>query len=96
MSYGSPRPSSFDKEPRSGRRRSRPNLFDVVRVRRPVPEYGIKAGDQGTVVEVFTNPEGYLVDFSYEPGYDDHKLPVYSLTADQLEVVRQASPPAST
>jgi hypothetical protein len=59
-----------------------------VRVRRPVPEHGLEAGDEGTVVEVFAEPEGYLVDFSYEPGFDRDPLPVYSLTADQIEVVR--------
>jgi hypothetical protein len=64
-------------------------------VRRPVPEHGLEAGDEGTVVEVFAEPEGYLVDFSYEPGFDGDPLPVYSLTADQIEVVhrRRGRPP---
>ena len=89
MSRGSPRPS-FPEGTRPGRRqRDVPGLFDVVCVRRPVPEHGIKAGDEGTVVEICASPAGYLVDFSYEPGYDAHELPVYGLTADQLEVVHR-------
>jgi hypothetical protein len=59
----------------------------VVRVRESLPELGIRRGDEGTVVEVIQEPEGYLVDFSYEPGYEGHALPVYGLTAEQLEVV---------
>lgn len=92
MSRGSPQPSSPERPAPSDRRSEAPALLDIVRVRRPVPEYGIEAGDEGTVVEVFAEPEGYLVDFSYEPGFDDHKLPVYGLTADQLEVVRGRPP----
>jgi Domain of unknown function (DUF4926) len=88
MSQGSPRPSSPEREvlPAS----SPPRIFDVVRVRRPVPEHGIRVGDEGTVVEVLTQPPGYLVDFSYEPGFDAHELPVYGLDGEQLEVVRRA------
>ena len=72
-----------------------PSLFDVVRVRRPVAEYGISAGDQGTVVEIRTDLAGYLVDFSDEAGYDTHELPVYGLTAEQIELVRPAPPSGS-
>lgn len=92
MSHGSPQPSSPDRGRSSRHKRELPGLFDVVRVRRPVPEYGISAGDEGTVVEICTNPAGYLVDFSYEAGYDTHELPVYGLTAEQIEVVRHAPP----
>lgn len=89
MSHGSPQPLSSENGRPSRQRRDVPGLFDVVRVRRPVPEHGIKAGDEGTVVEVYADPAGYLVDFSYEPGYDAHELPVYGLTAEQLEVVHR-------
>ena len=87
MSRGSPRPSSPEPGAPARQRPCTPAPYDVVRVRRPVPEYGLEAGDEGTVVEVFAEPEGFLVDFSYEPGFDDHELPVYSLTADQIEIV---------
>ena len=92
MPHGSPQRSSADRRS-SCHGRELPGLFDVVCVRRPVAEYGISAGDQGTVVEIRADPAGYLVDFSDEPGYDTHELPVYGLTAEQIEVVRHA--PAS-
>jgi hypothetical protein len=69
------------------RRSANPAPYDVVRLREPVPEHGLESGDEGTVVEVFAEPEGFLVDFSCEPGFDGDPLPVYSLTADQIEVV---------
>jgi hypothetical protein len=90
MSRGSPRPSSPERQGSSRRQGATTfSLLDVVRVRQPVPEHGIRAGDEGTIVEIRTEPEGYLVDFSYEPGFDGHTLPVYSLTSNQLEVVRR-------
>lgn len=91
MSHGSPQPSSAETARPFRRQRDVPGLFDLVRVRSAVPEHGIKAGDQGTVVELFTGPEGYLVDFSDEPGYGEHELPVYVLTGEWLEVVQAAS-----
>ena len=89
MSRGSPRPSSPELSTPAGQRSGTPAPYDVVRVRRPLPEHGLEAGAEGTVVEVFAEPEGYLVDFSYEPGFDDDPLPVYSLTADQIEIVHR-------
>ena len=83
MSPDSPRrSSSATASPPHG-----PVLFDVVRVRQPVPELSIRSGDEGTVVEVLEDPDGYLVYFSYEAGYASHALPVYGLIADQVEVV---------
>ena len=95
MSHGAPQLSSADHGRSSRPARNLPGLFDVVRARRPVPEYGISAGDEGTVVEIRTDPAGYLVDFSDEPGYDTHKLTVYCLTAEQIEVVRHAQAPGT-
>ena len=89
MSRGSPRPSSPELSTPAGQRSGTPAPYDVVRVRRPVPEHGLEAGAEGTVVEVFAEPEGYLVDFSYEPGFESDALPVYSLTGDQIEIVRR-------
>lgn len=90
MSRGSPRPSSSERKKVSQSAPAcLPGLLDVVRVRRSVPEHGIKAGDEGTAVEILARPPGHLVDFSYEPGFDTHELPVYGLTADQIEVVRR-------
>ena len=90
MSQSSPQPSSPDRGRSSRPKRELPGLFDVVRVRHPIPEYGINAGNEGTVVEICASPPDYLVDFSYEAGYDTHELPVYGLTAGQIEVVRHA------
>lgn len=95
MSHGSPQRSFADHGRSSRHGRELPGLFDVVHVRRPVAEYGISAGDQGTVVEIRADPTGYLVDFSDEPGYDTHDLPVYRLTAEQIEVVCHAPPSGS-
>lgn len=100
MSRGSPRRSSPEGGGRPRRALRRPQLFDVVRVRQALPELGIRRGDEGTIVEVLKVPEGYLVDFSYEPGYEAHALPVYGLTAEQIEVVQRhhatAAPPKAT
>ena len=40
-------------------------LFDVVRVRRAVPEHRLAGGEEGTIVEILDQPErAYLIDFS--------------------------------
>lgn len=67
-------------------------MFAVVRVLRAVPEYGLKGGEEGTIVDVLDDPErAYLVDFSggsadpSEPG-----VPVFALGADLIGPVRRA------
>jgi hypothetical protein len=88
MSRGSPQPSSS----RTPTKRAADvfALFDVVRVRYPVPECGLEGGEEGTIVEILDHPSrAYLVDFSggsADPASTD--LPVFPLTADQIAVVR--------
>lgn len=43
--------------------------LDVVELLEDLPEYGIKRGERGAVVEVFDKPEeGYMVEFVDESG----------------------------
>lgn len=61
-----------------------PQLFDIVRLTSPAPEFGVAAGETGTIVEVFASPrEAYEVEFS-----DDHgeTIAMFSLTASDFEV----------
>jgi tetratricopeptide (TPR) repeat protein len=39
------------------------NLLDVVEMLEELPEYGISKGERGTVVEVFEQPEAYMLEF---------------------------------
>lgn len=50
-------------------RNRKANLFDVVEVAEDLPEYGVKRGEQGVVVEVFDDPEeGYILEFGDPSG----------------------------
>lgn len=45
------------------------NLLDNVELVEDLPEYGVKRGDQGVVVEVFDEPdEGYILEFADPSG----------------------------
>jgi hypothetical protein len=45
------------------------NLLDVVELLEDLPEYSVKRGEKGTVVEVFDQPEeAYMVEFVDESG----------------------------
>jgi hypothetical protein len=45
------------------------HLLDVVELLEDLPEYGVKRGERGAVVEVFDNPEeAYMVEFVDETG----------------------------
>ncbi len=87
MSPGSPRRSS-SAAPRR-RNIERFALFDVVRVRRAVPEHRLAGGEEGTIVEILDRPErAYLIDFSGATADPtDPDLPVIALTADQFTLV---------
>jgi hypothetical protein len=44
-------------------------LFDVVALARDLPEHGLKAGAEGTVIEVYEQPEpAYEVEFADDDG----------------------------
>ncbi|HYE73476.1 MAG TPA: DUF4926 domain-containing protein [Blastocatellia bacterium] len=40
-----------------------PKLYDVVILLTDLPEQGLRQGDQGTVVDAFDQPFGYIVEF---------------------------------
>jgi hypothetical protein len=45
------------------------NLLDIVELVEGLPEYGIKRGEQGVVVEVFDEPEeAYILEFVDQSG----------------------------
>lgn len=45
------------------------NTLDVVELLEDLPEYGVKRGEKGTVVEVFDEPEeAYMIEFGDESG----------------------------
>lgn len=84
MSQGSPRRTSCAAS--AGQGAEPLALFQVVRVLRAVPEYGLAGGEEGTVVEILDDPDrAYLVDFSGGSGDRwESGLPVYPLTADLI------------
>lgn len=91
MSHGSPQPSSsrapIERAPEAF------GLLDVVRVREPLPKWGLAGGEEGTIVEIVDHPSrAYLVDFSggsADPA--ESGVPVFFLTADQIVLVWKAS-----
>ena len=91
MSHGSPQPSS-SRAP-TKRTAEAFGLLDVVRVRHPLPDFGLAGGEEGTIVDVLDQPgRAYLVDFSggsADPG--ETAVPVFPLTADQIALVWKAS-----
>ena len=50
----------------------RVNLLDVVALLQDLPEYGLKRGEVGTVVEIFdatsSRPQAFLIEFSDRNG----------------------------
>jgi Flp pilus assembly protein TadD len=58
------------------------NLFDVVELAEDLPEYGVKRGECGTVVEVLDDPsEAYILEFAN--GSDSPRL-AYWVRPDQI------------
>ena len=64
------------------------NLLDIVEVVEDLPEYGVKRGEQGVVVEVLDNPEeGYILEFG-DPSGTSSKL-AYWVKPEQIKRVTQ-------
>jgi len=62
------------------------NLLDIVEVVEDLPEYGVKRGEQGVVVEVFDEPEeGYILEF-VDPSGTSSRL-AYWVKAGQIKRV---------
>ena len=87
MSRGSPQHTSCGAP--AGRGAEPLGELDVVRVRRAIPEHGLEGGEEGTIVEILDRPDSaYLVDFSGGSGDpSEADVPVYALSADQIELV---------
>lgn len=63
----------------------KPELYDTVRLKVDLPEWGLSAGEIGAIVLVFDTPqEAYEVEFTDEEG---RTRVTCALTADQFEIV---------
>ena len=63
------------------------HLLDVVELTEDLPEYAVRRGERGTVVEVFDNPEeAYIVEFVDKSGYSS-KL-AYWVRPHQITLVK--------
>jgi tetratricopeptide (TPR) repeat protein len=67
-------------------RTSKANLLDNVELVEDLPEYGVKRGEQGVVVEVFDEPDkGYILEFG-DPSGTSSRL-AYWVKPDQIKRV---------
>lgn len=60
--------------------------LDQIVLKEDLPEYGLQAGDLGTVVLVHQNGKGYEVEFV---ALDGESLAVISLFANQVRPIRE-------
>lgn len=62
--------------------------LDIVVLTEDLPEYGLKRGEKGTVVEVFDDPEeAYMLEFVDESGASS-KIADW-VKPDQIKLVKQ-------
>jgi hypothetical protein len=58
--------------------------LDIVELTEDLPEFGLRRGEQGTVLEVFETPEeAYLLEFIYDSGASS-KL-AYGVKPEQIK-----------
>lgn len=63
------------------------HLLDVVEVTEDLPEYAVRRGERGTVVEVFDNPEeAYIIEFVDDEGYSSRLA--YWVRPHQITLVK--------
>jgi hypothetical protein len=60
--------------------------LDQIVLKEDLPEYGLQAGDLGTVILVHQNGKGYEVEFV---ALDGESLAVISLFAEQVRPIRE-------
>ena len=61
-------------------------LLDIVELVEDLPDYGVKRGEQGVVVEVFDEPvEGYILEFG-DPSGTSSRL-AYWVKPEQVRTV---------
>jgi hypothetical protein len=56
--------------------------FDLVELAEDLPEYGLKQGERGVVIEVFENPEAYDLEFVDQSGTSSRIA--YSVRPNQI------------
>ena len=60
--------------------------LDIVELTEDLPEFGLHQGEQGTVVEVFDDPEeAYILEFIYEAG--ESSTLAYGVKPEQIKTV---------
>ena len=62
---------------------NKPDLFDVVELQSDLPEFGLKQGAQGTIVECYSDGE-YEIEFVHEDG---QTRALCALPLDKISVV---------
>jgi hypothetical protein len=63
--------------------------LDIVELIEDLPEFGVRRGQQGTVVKVFDNPEeAYLLEFVDES--DASSRLAYGVKPEQIKVIVKA------
>lgn len=51
-----------------------PELFDLIELIVDVPKAGLRIGDQGNIVEIMGEGQGYMVEFVDDEGYTTHLI----------------------
>jgi hypothetical protein len=60
--------------------------LDIIELTEDLPEFGLRSGEQGTVLEVFETPEeAYILEFIYDSGASS-KL-AYGVKPDQIKII---------
>jgi len=68
--------------------------LDIVELTEDLPEFGLRRGERGTVVEAFDDPEeAYMLEFIYESGASSTLA--YGVKPEQIKtIVSYAKPKA--
>lgn len=70
--------------------------LDAVRLTDDFPELGLKAGEEGTVIEAFVSPEAYMVEFLYHDtdnkGLTKFDGMDFEFKPEDMELVQENSP----
>jgi hypothetical protein len=65
------------------------HLLDIVELTEDLPEFGVRRGERGTVVEVLSEPEeAYILEFVEESGTSSRLA--YWVRPHQVSVVKSA------
>lgn len=66
-----------------------PKMFDVVQLQMALPENGLVAGDQGTVVDAYPDDTSYTVEFMRH----ETTIGIVSVRMEDVVVIWSAPPP---